>query len=1364
MYLPLSRRLAVLAVFLLVTAGAFAEEPWDAPAFSSDPKALIAAAEKVAPGDKGVVLLLDEATYSYEADGSTRTTSRLMYRVVSEAAVAPNAQVEANWAPWYDAKPVITARVVTKSGTVHALDANAVTEAPARDSSLDIFSDNRILRAPLPAVEVGAVVEYVITVDGRSPIAGAGTSSVFAMARGVPVQRTRLVLDAPLSLEPRIVNHSAVQPTVEEKDGRRRTTFVQDRTEPDDKIEYALPYDEAAYPYVAFSTGSSWQQIAANYAKIVDAQIAGSDLQKLVRTAVGNATDRREIIARALAAIQKDVRYAGVEIGEASIVPRAPSVVLKNKYGDCKDKATLLVAMLRAAGVPANVALLRAGTDRDVDPTLPGLGLFNHAIVRVESIRAEDAPIWVDPTDEFARAGELPIEDQGRMALIAMPATTALTLTPESLSAANHYNETRTFYLPEEGKARVVEVTEAAGVEDSWQRRYYATSEAKRYREGMEDYVKSYYFAKSLAKMDATDPHDLAHPFRLTLEATDSGSGIVKDGEGVVALHPGALFNGLPPLLRDWKEPQPNDDPKDAHKTRVHDFLMPVPKVREWTYRIVPPAGYAARTLPAGATRSIGALTYTTAFSTEPDGVVVAKLTLDTGKRRMTAAEFEETRVAIGKLGREPQIEIGFDLVGQARLNEGDVAGALAEFRKLGALHPKEAQHHIEVARALLAGGLGDAARDEARKAVAIEPKNAHAYEMLAVTLKHDLLGRPFRAGVDIPGAIAAYRKAKELDPEDLDVRVGLARVLTAGDDGAPFGRNARVIDAIDEYRALAKDIGEKAQAYDGELMMALAQAGHFQELLDFSATSSDKQRRNLGRILAIAAMQGKDAALRELSTFDLDTRRSYAGELGKYLLAIRLYPQAAAMLEASVQGTAQASKMALYIDTVRKARRIEDVPAADGDPADLMRKLFMAVARGDREGAMALMPAELRERTKKKQEKDGNDPFFTLVGNEAKGADLPPSVMADVMYSMVQVKKEGNDDTGYRLRLQLSVEVRDADYSLFVTRDDGHYMLRASSDDESVGIAALRFVELGKADTARQWLNWTRESMEAFGGDDPLGGAAFPRLWPKAKAAATADEVRLAATVFVAEHTGEMAKELENFREKAENDETRTLIDRALAHAYSIKSDWTNLLPVARRLLAKEPDSGIAFTSVVSALSFTGKTAEAQQIAKQRLERLPKDRDALRGLSLIAAAASDYATAEKYSQQVVDDVKPDRADYNNAAWYGLFTGDLEHAMENAHRATTGDKSRETSAAFHTLAALCAETGKTLEAREALLDSMDQRQRDQPESIDWYVLGRIAEVYGVRDAAIAAYKRVEKDETPGGTVWQLTTRRMGLIK
>ena len=1361
MPLPVLRRLSVLVFSLLCAFAIFGEEPWDAPAFSSEPKALIAAAEKVEPGDKGVVLLLDEAVFSFEADGSTRTTSRLMYRVVSEASVEPNAQVEANWAPWYDQKPVITARVVTKSGTVHTLDAKAVTEAPARDSSLDIFSDNRILRAPLPAVEAGAVVEYVITVDGRSPISGAGTASVFSMGRRVPVQRTRLVLDAPLSIEPRIVNRSALKPLVEEKDGRRRTTFVSDRIEPDEHLEYFLPFDEAGYPYIAFATGKSWQEIAAAYSKIVDGQIEGSDLQKRVRAAVGGTKDRREIVARALAAVQKDVRYAGVEVGEGSIIPRTPATVLHNKYGDCKDKATLLVAMLRSAGVPAHVVLLRAGTDLDANDDLPGLGMFNHAIVRVDAAGGAEA-IWVDPTDEFARAGELPIEDQGRMVLVADPSTSSLTRTPESPSTANRYMETRTFTLPEDGKARVVETTEAVGVDDATQRRYYASSELKLYREGMENYVKSYYFAKALAKMDVGDPHDMTKPFRLTLEATDSGSGIVRNGEAAVAVHPAALFNGFPPNLRDWKEPQPDDDPKDVPKKRVHDFIMPVPKVKVWTVRIIPAVGYEPRALPAAETRKLGVVTYETEYAVQPDGSIVATLTVDSGKRRLTAAEFEETRIAISKLIREPQIDIGFDLIGQRKLNEGDVGGALAEFRKLAALHPKEAQHHVEMARALLAGGLGESAREEATKAVAIEPKSAQAQLTLAEVLRHDLLGRPYRKGIDLPGAIAALRKAKEIEPDEVDGRVRLARLLTYGEDGVQYGRNARLIDAIAEYRSLSKDLGEKGQDYDGELMLVLAHAGHFQELKDLAASSQDKQRRNLGRILAVAAMEGKDAALKELSAFDLETRRTYASNLAQYLLAIRLYPQAAAMLETSLNGTPQASQSALYIDTVRRAQRIEDVPAAPADPADLVRRLFLALGSGKKEEVLALMPADVQERIRKKEEKQGKEPF-DFLGRETKDSNQTPSSIVVVMYSMFQLQKEGNDATGYRLRLRMSMDVNNSDFAMFVTREGDQYLIRASNTDESLGIAALRFAEAGQVETARQWLNWARESVQAFGGDDPFNGSAFAKLWPKSKATATADEVRLAANVLVAEQTGENAKTLEALREKVESEDVRTLIDRALAGGYAATEEWAKVVPVARRLAAREPDSGIAFVALATALSYTGGNAEVETLAKARLARLPNDRDALRALSQNAAATFDFVAAERYAQQIVD-LSPERGDYNNAAWYGLLAGNLEHALENAQKATAGEKGRGAGASLHTLAAVYAEKGKTLEAREALLNSMDQRQHDQPQDEDWYVLGRIAESYGVRDAAIAAYKHVAKNETPQGDIWRLTSRRLGQIK
>jgi tetratricopeptide (TPR) repeat protein len=1353
------RRLTLFLPFLAVSA--FAQEPWDQPPFASEPKALIAAAEKIDDGGKGIVDLLDENEFTFDAEGHSTTTWRLMYRIAAESAVDENASVEADWSPWYDERPVITARVVTKSGAVHTLDASAITETPGESNS-DIFSDKRVLHAPLPAVEEGSIVEYVITTKGKTPIPGAGTSALFYFGRWVPVHRSRIVIAGPASVKPRIVNKSGTFPVVEEKNGIRRTVFERERMEAFDGTEESyVPFDDSSYSYVAFSTGASWQQIAAQYSQIVDRQIAGSDLTTLVHNTIGNATDRREIIARLLAAIQKDVRYAGVEVAEGTIIPRAPSTVLKNKYGDCKDKATLLVAMLRAAGIPANVVLLRSGVDLDVHADLPGLGRFNHAIVRAGG----DDPVWIDPTDEFARVSELPSEDQGRLGLIAAPETTALTLTPELPSTANVRRETRVFTLPENGKAQVVETIETVGAVDAAQRRWFTTTNAKDYKESLESYVKDYYLAKALGKFDATDAHDLSKPFRISLEATESRSGVTGDGEADAATHPNALMTILPETLKDWSEPKPDDDPKTAHKPRVHDFVFSSPMVKEWTYRVTPPAGYAARPLPKSETRKLGTVTYTTEFAVQPDNSVTATLRVDTGKRRISPKEFEETRVAVSKLLREPQIDIGFDLIGQKKLTEGDVVGALAEFRKLMALHPSEAQHHIELARALLTGGLGDAARSEAQRAVKIEPKNAHAHAALSDVLQHDLLGRKYRKGCDIPGAIAELRKANELDSTILAQRLALARLLTYGDDGQQFiGLNARLGESIDAYRALTKDFGDDAHAYDGELMIVFAYANRYQELRDMASGATKPGVREEGHILATVALDGIDAAQKELASYALDTRRAYAGELGQHLFKLRKYPEAAAIMEIATKGTKEASQTGQFIELMKKARRIEDIPAPPDDPGSIPTLFFKSLAHADRKALIQLFAPDLQERARKEEEEEGIEDFsaFTHLG----GDNMSLPAMVDLIMTFMQLQKDGNEEAGYRLRMQMPGG-DDSNFSFYVIREDGRYVARALSENETIGLAAQHFLEKNQPEAARVWLNWGRDEVKLGGGDDPLSGSPFAALWPKAKATATADEIRLAAAVWIAAHKKESTALLEELRAKTESDATKTIIDRALAHAYVDAREWEKALPPARRLFAQYPDSETAFMSLIKTLSFSGKNAEAETLAKERLAKLPKDRAALRALVLNATNAHDYAAADQYALQILGETTPERDDYERAAWCGILTGHLERALENARNATNSGnlptnskRDKDAGPAFRTLAVVFAESGKTLEARQALLNSIDQRVSDRPTPDDYYVLGRIAETYGVRDAALAAYKRVQEKGTPGEQWKELAEQRM----
>jgi tetratricopeptide (TPR) repeat protein/transglutaminase-like putative cysteine protease len=1351
---PAVRRSALALVFAFLPIAALAAEPWEGAPFTSDPKALLAAAEAVPAGESGLVVLLDEAAHTFDDKGGSVMTQRLLYRIVDESAIDSWGSINAPWAPWYQERPELRARVVTKDGTVHELDKNAIIEAPTPEESLDIFSDNRIIRAPLPAVAVGSVVEQLITYKSKDSLYNGASSDLFFFGNYYPVHRARLVVDAPEGLPLHFINQSRIEPKKTVAGGRQRVVYEGGPFTPNENMEFDLPFDVAPLPWVGVSTASSWGELARRYNEIVDKQIGTAKVAG--PTLKG---DRKEIVAQALAWIQSRVRYAGVEVGESSVVPRPPQTVLSNRYGDCKDKATLLVALLRQAGIEAHVALLRAGEDFDVPKDLPGLGMFNHAIVVVGDGADQ---IWVDPTDEFARAGELPLMDQGRQALIASAKTTSLTTTPLSESTANRIVEHRTFNLPEEGKAALVEITEPAGADEAFMRRYWVSSDRKRYRESMEEYVRNYYGAKSLSKMEASDAHDLSKPFRIELAITDAARGQSVDGEAAVAIFPANLLQNLPWSLRPRDRDQEQDDDANIKRIRRNDFFFTRPFQREWRYRIVPPAGYVARTLPQNETVKIGTMSMTREYTAGADGVVTAVFRMDSGKRRLTAVEVEETKKALAEHGRMPMVLIGFDQRGMLELNNGNITAALSEFRKLATAHPKEGRHQVEIARALLLGGMGEAAREQIKKAIALEPAYARAHRMLGLILQHDLLGRPYRKGFDLAGAIAAFRKAKQLDPKDEDIRAGLARLLEMGEDGLRFGRGAKIDEAVIEWRSLIED-GEKQ--YRPDLHLALARSARWSELRSSAKDAEDVIQRNLWNVVATAATDGSKAAVREAAAVDQAQRKDILRTAGGIILAMRMYDRAADLLEEAMQGSPTAESRQ-QVEGLRKAKRIEDMPLPKDDPKSIARQFAV-------ESILSEMTPELVAKFYTADERE----FFTserlraqwrqtrlnLLSVAQKQA-LPLEFYADVGMGTLQVVQDGDDETGYRIRMR-STSSRQREETFYVVKENGEYRISATNDSNAlIGFSVLRLLDANKPEAARQWLNWAREELSA-GSEDPFASSPFARHWPKAKQSATVEEMRLAAALLMpSKELGAHAlKILLPAREKAANDEERTRIDHAIALTWILQEEETaKLVELTQRLAASAPDSGVMFNMLTAALSNLDRNDEVIKLANERLARMPKDDDAIRALGQASMHKGDYASSDKYYRQVVDELRPTSGDYNNMAWNALLSGkDLEKALEDARLAM---QSGGGSALLHTLASLYAETGKSLEAREALLKSMDDAGRDEPAPHDWYVLGRIAENYGATDAAVAAYKRVDKPkESVASSTWVLAERRMKAI-
>jgi uncharacterized protein DUF3857/transglutaminase superfamily protein len=438
----------VILSFSCATERVGAQAAWEIPRFAIDPSALSKVASSLdAKLGTDVVVLTEEDEYVFDASGRSKHTRYMAYRILTKQGLEDWSGVYVRWQPWDQERPLLRARVIAPDGSVHELDPKTITDSAVKDDDQDIYGDSRVLRAPLPAVGPGAVVEEEEIINETTPFFGAGVVERAYFSRPVPVQHACLTLDAPssLPLQYKLELLADARQRKTEAGGRTRVVVEVGPLDALDDFEPLLPSDVPEQAQVIFSTGASWQSIAQGYARIVDENAGAKEVQSTVNALLSGKSTRDEKVAAILQYLSSEIRYTGVEFGDAAIVPHSPAETIKHKYGDCKDKATLAVAMLRAAGIPANVALLNVGAREDIPSDLPGMGLFDHAIVHIPG----PSEVWLDVTDPYARLGQVPESDQGRFALIAAPETSGLVRVWEGSSQDNLITEKRSFALAE---------------------------------------------------------------------------------------------------------------------------------------------------------------------------------------------------------------------------------------------------------------------------------------------------------------------------------------------------------------------------------------------------------------------------------------------------------------------------------------------------------------------------------------------------------------------------------------------------------------------------------------------------------------------------------------------------------------------------------------------------------------------------------------------------------------------------------------------------------------------------------------------------------------------------------------------------
>jgi hypothetical protein len=735
-----------------------ADQPWLAGPFASSAADLArAGALSPALGEEAAQMLFQDTRFELDVEGRITFRRHWVYRVLRAEGLRDWGVSQVRWSPWHQERPRVRARVVGADGREQLFDETSFAERPAPEGREDLVGERRILERKLPA-QVGSVVEEEVTVRDRTAYFTGGTTLRHYATLYIPVRRGRLTLDVPTKLPLRygVRLMPGIEPVKTVAHGRVNLVFDYRDYAPAAAVEVGIPGHRPRFPHIAFATGRDWAGVAEAYRRKLEAALTEpafvAALQGVPLPAASGT--REERATKLLDLVASRMGGSGLELGATPPLPQGLDRALRDGVGDGKDIAAVYVALARRTGLEARVALLNSGFGPDIELNLPGLGLFNHAVVVLPAVGGQPA-LWLDPSAPFARVGELPLPAQGRFALVIAAGEKEPVLTPATRPIDNRIVETRDIYFADDGLGRIVERSEHFGSADRNARQVGEGLEAGAKRTGYQAYVQSMYQASDLGEVRETPSGERGQPYALRLEAL--GSGLVRtafdEARAVIPL--GDLLRRLPTVFLTPDLPP-----------RREEFIFHEPFLTRWQYVLHPPSGFVASTLPPDQELAIGPGHFRAIFKRDGD-LVRGEIELDVGQRLLSPAQFDDLRRRALELSARADLVVGFRHRTQLAIEQGKIGEALAEMRAAVAAEPRRPSHQARLARLLLDLGLVAGARRHAAESVSLSPAWAAAHLVHGQTLAVDEVGREGSAWADLDGATKAFARARELEGED---------------------------------------------------------------------------------------------------------------------------------------------------------------------------------------------------------------------------------------------------------------------------------------------------------------------------------------------------------------------------------------------------------------------------------------------------------------------------------------------------------------------------------------------------------------------------------------------------------------------
>jgi tetratricopeptide (TPR) repeat protein/transglutaminase-like putative cysteine protease len=357
-------------------------------------------------------------SFRFENDGTGREQIDVRIKINSDAGVQALGQLKVGYSALSDKLEVVYVRVIKPDGTVVTAQDSAIQDVTYPNALM--YTDYHEKHISVPSLRPGDVLEYQFVrtvVNALTP--GQFWTSYDFRDRGIVLDE-QLEINVPKSRQIKLKSEPGAEPKITDDGDRRTYRWKHSHLEDDDdaakpKKRPTRRRDEDEVPSVQLTTFESWEQLGDWYAGLEkDRRQPNDAIKAKANELVAGKTTDMDKVKGLYDFVSRDFRYVSLSFGLGRYQPHAASEVLDNGYGDCKDKNTLLAALLASQGFESTSVLI--GSQHQLDPDIPSPSQFDHVITRV---LVNGQEIWLDSTNGVAPFQMLafPLRDKEALAM-----------------------------------------------------------------------------------------------------------------------------------------------------------------------------------------------------------------------------------------------------------------------------------------------------------------------------------------------------------------------------------------------------------------------------------------------------------------------------------------------------------------------------------------------------------------------------------------------------------------------------------------------------------------------------------------------------------------------------------------------------------------------------------------------------------------------------------------------------------------------------------------------------------------------------------------------------------------------------------